>query len=59
VVNRGNRNQKKNEPSEQNSNIKEKETIIKEIVMIPCPYCGALTPVTAIFCPNCGASKKS
>jgi len=59
VVNRGNRNRKKNDPPEQNSNTREKETIIKEIVMIPCPYCGALTPVTSLFCPNCGASRKS
>lgn len=39
------------------STIKEKETIIKEIVMIPCKYCGALMPQTSIFCPNCGARR--
>jgi len=38
--------------------IKEK-VVTKEIVMIPCPYCGALRPQTALFCPNCGASLKS
>jgi transcription elongation factor Elf1 len=37
--------------------VKEKETIIKEIVMIPCKYCGALMPQTAIFCSNCGAKR--
>lgn len=37
--------------------VKEKETIIKEIVMIPCKYCGALMPQTSIFCPNCGARR--
>lgn len=36
---------------------KEKETIIKEVVMVPCKYCGALTPQLATFCPNCGAKK--
>jgi RNA polymerase subunit RPABC4/transcription elongation factor Spt4 len=37
--------------------IKEKETIIKEIVMIPCKYCGTLMPQTVTFCPNCGARR--
>jgi len=32
-----------------------KETIIKEVVMIPCPYCKGLMPQTATTCPNCGA----
>lgn len=36
---------------------KEKETIIKEIVLIPCKYCGGLMPQTSIFCPNCGARR--
>ncbi len=31
----------------------------REIVLIPCSYCGSLMPQTAIFCPNCGARKKS
>lgn len=38
--------------------VKEKETIIKEIVMIPCQYCGGLMPQTSVFCPNCGARRK-
>jgi ribosomal protein L40E len=58
VVNRADRG-KKSKSVEQNSEIKEKETIIKEVVMIPCMYCGALTPQTAIFCSNCGASRKT
>lgn len=37
--------------------IKEKE-LIKEIVMIPCSYCGGLMPQTVTFCPNCGARRK-
>lgn len=37
--------------------VKEKETIIKEIVMISCKYCGSLMPQTSIFCPNCGAKR--
>jgi hypothetical protein len=36
-----------------------KEVIIKEVVLIPCQYCGGLMPQTAIFCPNCGARRKS
>ena len=38
--------------------IKEKETIIKEIVIIPCKYCGALMPQTSTFCPSCSARRK-
>ena len=45
-------------PLPQHTTIKEKETIIKEIVMIPCKYCGALMPQTSTFCPNCGARRK-
>ncbi len=37
--------------------VHEKE-IIKEIVMIPCQYCGALIPQTSLFCNNCGAQRK-
>ena len=36
--------------------IKEKE-VIREVVMIPCKYCGALMPQTAIVCPYCGAKR--
>ena len=32
-------------------------TVVKEIVMIPCRYCGALMPQTSTFCPNCGAKR--
>ncbi len=38
--------------------VKEKE-IIKEVVMIPCEYCGSLMPQTATSCPNCGATRKT
>lgn len=38
---------------------KEKEIIVKEVVMIPCSYCGGLMPQTAIYCPHCGARRKS
>jgi uncharacterized OB-fold protein len=37
--------------------VREKETIIKEVVMIPCKYCGALSPQISTFCPNCGVKK--
>ncbi len=36
--------------------IKEKE-VIREVVMIPCRYCGALMPQTETICPNCGAKR--
>ena len=38
--------------------IKEK-VIVKEIVMLPCQYCGSLMPQTSIFYPHCGARRKS
>lgn len=31
--------------------------VIREVVMIPCKYCGALFQQTATFCPNCGAKR--
>jgi hypothetical protein len=37
---------------------KEKEVIIKEVVMVNCGYCGGLMPQTSMFCPNCGAKRK-
>jgi rubrerythrin len=36
-----------------------KETIVKEVVLIPCEYCGALMPQTSTFCPNCGARRQT
>lgn len=36
--------------------IHEKE-ILREVVMIPCKYCGALMEQTVTVCPNCGARK--
>jgi hypothetical protein len=37
--------------------IKERE-VIKEIVMVPCRYCGGLMPQASLFCPNCGAKSR-
>jgi ribosomal protein L40E len=31
----------------------------KEVVMIPCQYCGSLFPQTATTCPKCGAQRKA
>jgi predicted metallopeptidase len=31
--------------------------IIREIVMIPCKYCGGLMPQTDTTCPKCGARR--
>lgn len=38
---------------------REKETIVKEVVMIPCEYCGGLEPQTSVYCPHCGAKRKA
>jgi rubrerythrin len=35
----------------------EKERAAKEIIMIPCKYCGGLVPQASTFCPNCGARR--
>ena len=35
----------------------EVKEIRKEVVMIPCRYCGGLMPDTSLFCPNCGATR--
>ncbi len=45
------------EKSASENNVKEKE-IIKEVVMVPCQYCGGLIPQTSQFCSNCGARRK-
>ncbi len=31
--------------------------VIREVVMIPCKYCGALFQQTETFCPHCGARR--
>jgi len=36
--------------------VREKETIIKEIVKVRCSYCGSLHEETDKKCPNCGAT---
>jgi hypothetical protein len=33
--------------------------IVKEVVMIPCEYCGTLFPALESECPNCHATRKS
>ena len=49
----------KNKTSSQDEKvIREKETV-KEIVMVPCVYCGSLIPQTALFCNTCGAGRKA
>jgi rubrerythrin len=35
------------------------KTIVKEVAMIPCKYCGTLIPETASSCPNCGAKRQA
>ncbi len=48
----------KNKNYKQDEKVIEKETI-KEIVMVPCVYCGSLNPQTALFCSTCGAGRKA
>ena len=48
----------KNKTAKQNEKVIEKETI-KEIVLVPCVYCGSLNPQTALFCSTCGAGRKA
>jgi hypothetical protein len=31
--------------------------VIREVVMIPCKYCGTLMPQTDVTCPQCGAKR--
>ncbi len=51
--------QKKRTPDNREENVvREKETI-REIVMVPCQYCGSLIPSTAITCGTCGAGRKA
>ncbi len=37
-------------------NIETRE-VIREVVVIPCKYCGTLFSQTATFCPHCGARR--
>ena len=48
---------KKKEEEKENS-VKEREVIIKEIIKVKCPYCGALVDQGVNRCPNCGAPLK-
>lgn len=36
--------------------VKERE-VIREVVMVPCKYCGTLFPQTETVCPHCGARR--
>jgi len=33
--------------------------VVREVVLVPCAYCGGLMPQTATFCPNCGARRRA
>ena len=37
----------------------EKERARKEILMVPCQYCGGVMPQASTFCPNCKAKRTS
>jgi rubrerythrin len=36
-----------------------REVIVREVVMVPCQYCGGLMPATVTQCPSCKAPRKS
>ncbi len=36
-----------------------REVIVREVVMVPCQYCGGLMPTTATQCPSCRAPRKT
>jgi hypothetical protein len=38
--------------------VREKEVVLKEIVMVSCAYCDGLMPNTSTFCSNCGAPRR-
>ena len=42
----------------QSAESKPEKVFVKEIVMLPCQYCRALMPQTALYCPHCGARRK-
>ena len=46
----------KNKTSKEEKVVKE---TVKEIVMVPCVYCGSLMPQTATSCNTCGAGRKT
>lgn len=37
---------------------RKREVVTREVVMIPCAYCGTLMPQTSNFCPHCGTIRK-
>jgi len=45
-------------PPETQKEVVQKE-VVREVVLIPCSYCGGLMPQTSLFCPNCGARRKA
>jgi hypothetical protein len=46
------------QPLNQTQQVTVQKEVIKEIVLIPCSYCSSLMPQTALYCPNCGATRK-
>jgi hypothetical protein len=51
------REEKELERLDKTTVLREKETIIKEIIRVRCPYCGKLYDETLEICPNCGARR--
>jgi len=50
---------KVHKPLEQKKIETPREVIVKEVVMVPCQYCGGLMPTTATQCPSCKAPRKT
>lgn len=50
---------KVHKPLEQAKITTPREVIVKEIVVVPCQYCGGLMPTTATQRPSCKAQRKA
>ena len=50
---------KVHKPLEQARMSTPREVVVKEVVMVPCVYCGGFMPQTSVFCPSCGAPRKA
>jgi len=49
----------KNRTSNQDEKVIKEKITVKEIIMVPCVYCGSLMPQTGMFCSTCGAGRKA
>ena len=50
---------KVHKPLEQARIAAPREVVVREVVMVPCQYCGGLMPSTVVQCPSCKAPRKA